>query len=280
LVEALVRRRRTLARANAAGLALVAVLIFATPAGAVTRTALVRGLDPSVSRGVLAHARLYEGVSRVLVRPPGEAAFAWNGAASPSIDGERLAYVDDAGIHVVNWRTQIEEALVTGAASKPALDWPLLAFKREGTTREALMLADFTNPAAPVMRRIVRTARANDLGRPSLVRGRLAWHEVTQKGSRIVVQTVATGRRKVIAKTRIGLLTNPSLSRNGIVWIDQRSTGSRVLTRRLDRRRVKTLWSFRGRERLFWTTAAVRRSAYVTRWYASTGAARIVRVDF
>jgi hypothetical protein len=280
LVEALADGRRTLARANAAVLALFAVLLFAAPAGAATRTALMTGFDPSASGGALAHARLSEGVSRVVVRPPGEPALEWSVAASPSIDGDLLAYVDEAGIRVVNWRTQEQVALVPGAVSKPALDWPLLAYKREGSTREALMLANLTDPAAPVQRRIVRTARSNDLGRPSLARGRLAWHLVTPKDSSIVVQTLSTGRRKVVARTKIGLLANPSLSGRRVVWVDERSTGSRLLARRLDRRRVVTLWSLSGRGRLFWTTALAGRKAYVTRWYPSTLGARLVRVDF
>jgi hypothetical protein len=280
LVEALVRRRRTLARANAVGLALVAVLIFAAPGGAATRKALMAGLDPSVSGRVLAYAELYAGVSRVVVRPPSVAPVVIEHARSPSIDGELVAYVDDAGIHVVNWRTQEELALVTGIVSKPALDWPLLAFKREGSSSEAIVLADLRDPAAPVERRIARTARSNDLGRPSLVGGRLAWHRVTQKDSRIFVYTLATGRLKIVARTRIGLLANPSVTRYRVLWVDERSTGSRLLTRRLDRRRVQTLWSLKGRDRLFWTTALTGRSAYVTRWYPSTRSARLVRVDF
>jgi hypothetical protein len=279
LVEALVGRRRTLARANAAVLALVAVLLFAAPAAA-GRKALMPGLDPSVSGRTLAYAELYEGVSSVVVRPPSETAVEVEGPWSPSVDGDLVAYADDAGIHVVNWRTEAEVAVVPGAVSKPALDWPLLAFKREGSSSEAIVLANLSDPASPVERRIARTSRSNDLGRPSLVGGRLAWHRVTRKDSRIFVYTLATGKRKVVARTKIGLLANPSVTRHRVIWVDERSTGSRLLTRRLDRRRVTSLWSLKGRERLLWTTALVGRSAHVTRWYPSTRSARLVRIDF
>ena len=60
-----------------------------------------------------------------------------------------LAYADSHGVKVVNWRTGAPVTQIDGAVAKPALDWPLLAFVRTGSTYKRLILADYTDPACP-----------------------------------------------------------------------------------------------------------------------------------
>jgi hypothetical protein len=279
-VERLARRRGALRRANVAVLAACAVLLATAPAAGAAVTLVGPGLDPSVSANVLAHALLESGRSKVDIRPPTEPVVEVNSAAQPSIDGDLVAYVDSSGIRVVNWRTNREIARVAGNVSKPALDWPLLAFCRSDSSSERLVVANFTDPSSPTEREIAAVGVANDLGRPSLRSGRLAWHRTTAGGSRILVQTLSTGSRRVIARSTRWLLTNPSLTRTRIVWIEQRSKGSSVRRRALSRTRVRTLMSVNGRNRLFWTSALSGRTAFVTRWSLSTGASVLYRVTF
>jgi hypothetical protein len=279
-VERLARRRGALRRANVAVLAACALLLATAPAAGAAATLVGPGLDPSASGKVLAHARIDTGRSQVDVRPPSEPVVQVNSAAQPSIDGDLVAYVDSGGIRVVNWRTNREVARVAGNVSKPSLDWPRLAFCRSDGTDEWLIVADFSDPSTPSERGITRVALANDLGRPSLKNGRLAWHRTTAGGSRVLVQTLSTGSRRVIARSTRWLLTNPSLTGTQIVWIEQRSNGSSVRRRALSGTRVRTLMSVNGRNRLFWTSAMSGRTVFVTRWWLSTGASMLYRTSF
>lgn len=275
-VERLVQHRRALARANAAALVACAALLAAPTAGAAPEP-LGAGLDPSISRGVLARAELVAGVSRVLIEPPSEPAVVIPDASSPSLDGDLLAYVDAQGIRVVEWRTGDEVAQVTGAASKPALDWPLLAYRRLDADYERLIVADLD---AGTERTAARIPPAEELGRPSLQGGYVAWHQAGSWGSRVSVRKLSTWRRSTVAKSEISLLAHPAVTAWRIVWIEQRSGRAYLRMRRFGQSRVQTLWSLNRRSQAFWSTALQGRSAVVTRWYPSTGAASLFRIDF
>jgi hypothetical protein len=275
-VERLVQHRRALARANAAALIACAALLAAPSAGA-AREPLGGGLDPSTSAGVLARAKLVSGVSQVVIEPPGEPAVVILDASSPSLDGDLLAYVDGQGIRVIEWRTGNQVARVTGAVSKPALDWPLLAYRRLGADYERLIVADLD---AGTERSAVRIPPAEELGRPSLKGGYVAWHQAGPWGSRVSVRRLSTWRRSTVAKSEISLLTHPAVTGWRIVWIEQVSGRAYVRTRTFGQAKVQTLWSLRRRSQAFWSTALSGRSAVVTRWYPSTGAASLVRIDF
>jgi hypothetical protein len=274
-VERLVAHRRTLARANAAALAACAALLAAPSAGAAP-VSLGTGLDPSTSGTTLARAQLDSGVSRVLIEPSSDPSVVIPGASSPSLDGDLVAYVDSEGIRVVNWRTGDEVAQVTGAVSKPALDWPLLAYRRLDADYERLIVADLD---AGSERTAVRIPPAEELGRPSLQGGYVAWHQAGPWGSRVSFRKLSTWRRSTVAKSEIVLLAHPAVTAWRIVWIEQRSGRAYVHMRRFGAR-VQTLWSLRRRSQAFWTTALEGRSAVVTRWYPSTGAASLFRIDF
>jgi hypothetical protein len=220
------------------------------------------------------------GTRKVRVEPASGTVVVVANAWSPSVDGDLLAYVDAGGIKVVEWKTGNRVAQVDGAVSKPSLDWPRLAFVRTDSSYRRLILANFTNPGAPTERRITKVVRRNDLGRPSLASGRLAWHKVTAGGSVIYLEALATGRRTVVARSKIAVVANASLSATRILWVKQYPRSCAVFTRRFDSRAVKRIYRTTGKTRLLWTTALKGRTAYVTKWSQKTGASTLVRVNF
>ena len=276
-VERLARRRGAIRRANAAALVVCAALLAASPAAGVVVTAAYPGIDPSLANGTLASAEAGSGAWRVLVRSQTDPTVEVPNAWSPSVDGALLAYTDATGIRVVNWQTGGVLAQVPGPVSAPALDWPLLAFRRDGSDFDRLVLADL---ARDTEQEITLALPANDLGRPALRGGLLAWHKANPDWSRVYVRDLATGRTRLIAGSRIALLANPALSLTLIVWTEQRGNTSSLRVRRLDRTGVSTLWSTVGRERRFWTTALDGRTAYVTRWWVASRAATLYKIRF
>jgi hypothetical protein len=266
---------------NVAALLVCAGLLAAAPsAGASQTQGLGAGLDPSAARNVLSRARMDAGSSSVLVEPEGEAPVAVPGGAAPSVDGGRLAYEDSQGVKVIDWRTGALLRRIDGEVSKPALDWPLLAVVRTDSTYRRLIIVDYTNPGAPTERQIVRVALSNDLGRPALAGGRVAWANVGPGGSRVYFQVLASGRRKVAAKSSIAVLANPSLTARRILWVTQYARSCTLHTRRFGSSSTKRIYRTKGNRRLLWTTALTGRTAYVTQWSLSTRASTLVRVIF
>ena len=279
-VEGLVRRRRLLLVANVTVLLVCAALLAAPSAGVASAQGIGSGLDPSARGTVLGRAQRDSGTRRVLVEPANTSPVVVQGAWSPSVDGHLLAYVDSGGIKVIDWSTGAPVAQVDGAVSRPALDWPRLAFVRTDASYKHLILANFSNPGAPTERQITKVVARNDLGRPSLASGRIAWHKVMGSGSRIYLQVLATGNRKIVARSKVAVLANPSLSSTRIVWVKQFSRTCGLFTRRLDSTHVRRLYRTTKKTRLLWTTALTGRTAYVTRWSQQTGASTLVRVNF
>jgi hypothetical protein len=278
-VEALARRRGILLRVNVVALLVCAALLAASSAGAAV-TNVGPGVDPSAGGNVLARGRVDSGSSSVLVEPEGGSPIAVAGAGAPAVDGDLLAYDDSEGIRVINWRTGALVARVDGGVAKPSLDWPRLAFVRTGRERRRLVLANFSDPAAPTRRVITRIARRNDLGRPSLAAGRIAWHVVTRGGSRVFVERLAGGSRTLIARSKIAVESNPALTRRRILWVEQRAQSAFVRVRRLGRSGSHTIYGVKTRRRRLSTTDITGRTAYVTRWSPATGASTLIRVNF
>jgi hypothetical protein len=277
-VEALVGRRRALVAANVAGLLVCAALLSAPAAGAATKVG--SGFDPAARASALARARIVSGSPTVLIEPAGEPTIPIPGAASPALDGDLLAYADDEGIKVVNWRTEQPVAEIDGPVGEPALDWPLLGYVRTGTDKERLFVADLTNPGAPTKQEIASAARQNDLGRPSLAGGRIAWHVVTRRYSSVLVEPLGSGPRKLIRKSEIAVETNPSITSRRIVWVEQRAGSAALLTRRLGQGSTRRIYKVEGRDRRLLTTALTGRTAYVTRWKPATTSSTLIRVKF
>jgi hypothetical protein len=280
-VESLVRRRRFLLVGNVAALLVCAGLLAAAPsAGAAQTKGLGSGLDPSAANSVLSRARMDAGSSSVLVEPAGEAPVVVPGGAAPSVDGDLLAYEDSEGVKVIDWRTGALVQRIDGEISKPALDWPLLAVVRTDSAYRRLIIVDYTNPGAPTERQIARVALANDLGRPALAGGRVAWAKVGSGGSKVYIQVLATGRRSVVARSSIAVLANPSLTARRILWVVQYSRSCALQTRRLGSSSTKRIYRTRGTSKLLGTTALTGHTAYVTQWSLTTRASTLVRVIF
>ena len=275
-VEALVQRRRVLLAANVGGLLVCAALLSAPAAGAATKVGA--GFDPAARAAALARARIVSGNPTVFVEPQGESTISIPGAGSPALDGDLLAYADDQGIKVMNWRTRQQVRAMNGPFGEPALDWPLLAYVRTGTEKEKLVVADLTAPGAN--EEIATAAQKNDLGRPSLAGGRIAWHVVTRRYSKVLVEPLGGGSRQLIRKSKIAVETNPSITARRIVWVEQRAGSASLLTRRLGRGSARRIYKVQGRDRRLLTTALAGRVAYVTRWSPATGSSTLVRVKF
>jgi hypothetical protein len=270
-VERLAGRRRTLLRANAVALATCAALLFFAPsAGARLKVVAWRSLDPTEASGFVGYGRQNRSV---VVRPTNPIVY-WR-ASSPSLDGDLLAYRDRAGIRVVRWRTRRQVARIRGPVSKPALDWPLLAFRREAQGKRYLMLRNLKTGRS---RRIATVS--GYLGRPSLRSGRLAWHVTGRRSSAVYLQTLSTGRRRTISSSRIQSLSNPSLNPWRIVWVAESSGLVRLRLRSISGGRTRTIAQRRSRGQSYWTTALGRGVAYWTRWSLGTRRANIVKLRY
>jgi hypothetical protein len=280
VVEALVRRRRVVVVANAGALLVCAALLSAPSAGAAT--AVGRGFDPAAASTALARARMDAGTPSVLLQPKGGDDIIVPGAAAPAIDGDLLAYVDSKGIKIVDWRSgdPTPVARVDGLVSRPALDWPRLAFVRRGAEDDRLILANFRDRAAPTERRIASVPLRDDLGRPSLRDGRLAWHKVTRRESRVLVEKLSSGARRTIAFSERFVESNPALSSTRIVWVEQRPRSASLYVRLLGSGGKREIYRYRGRDRRLLTTSLTGQTAYVTRWAQATRDSTLVRVNF
>jgi hypothetical protein len=277
IVEALAGRRRGVLRVNAVALLVCAALLAAPTAGAELMP-LGPGshLDPSAIGPAFAFTQRELGVSNVVVRPSAGGALQYPAAEAPSLDGELLAYQDGAGIRIVRWATGEEVVRLEGVVSKPALDWPWLAYRRDLPDRILLELRNLTTGE---VRRLGSGAVGVDLGRPSIAAGRVAWHAAGSRGSRILLYAIASGTKQVVMATKIALLSNPALSSTRILWIKQRQGISSALVRKFRRTHVRVLATVRSQRTFYWTTDLYGLTAYVTRWTVATGAARILRIE-
>jgi hypothetical protein len=268
-VERLTRRRGALLRANVVALVACAVLLALAPTASGALVARP-GFDPSVSARVVAFST---SAGEVVVRPPSGPRAVFANASQPALSGEYLAYVDDQGIRVVRWQSGRQVARIADVnASRPALDWPNLAYVRRGARDKWLIVRNFAGGKTKYPARVRLSA---DLGRPSLRDGRLAWHVIARRWSGIYVRTLAGHGRRTIARTRIGRLSNPSVCRSRVVWVDARSGVTRLRLGSVRSRRTRVLASIRSRAVSYWTTSLSTRRAYVTRWSLGSGAAEI-----
>ena len=146
-VERLVGRASFVPRANAIVLGLAVVLLAVAPAAGAAVTSLGRGFDPAAEGKTLARARMDSGTIKVLVAPPApDPMDTVSPANAPALDGNYLAYEDDQGIKVIDWRNDTPVRELDGPYSQPALDYPLLAYIRDDGAHERLVLADISKP--------------------------------------------------------------------------------------------------------------------------------------
>ena len=268
-VERLATRRGALLRANVVALVACAVLLALAPTAGGALVARP-GFDPSVSSSVVAFSTA---AGAVVVRPPSGPDVVFANASQPALSGEYLAYADDQGIRVVRWQNGTQVARIWNVnASRPALDWPNLAFVRRDSARKRLIVKNLVGGGSKYPAKVRLSA---DLGRPSLRHGRLAWHVITRRWSGIYVRTLATREQRTIARTRIGRLSNPSVWRSRVVWVDARSGVTRLRLGSVRSRRSHVLTRIRSRAVSYWTTSLSSRAAYLTRWSLESGAAEV-----
>lgn len=275
----LAARRAALGPANAGVLALLAaLLVAAAPAAGAPAGAAAAGAygvyDPAASGRVVAHAVAVPGAPpAVWVLPPGLPGVRFDGARSPALDGDLVAYADDGGIRVVDWRTGREQARIPGAVSKPALEWPYIAYVRTQPGGLRLELLNARTGASSV----VDSGHGRvDVGRPALWGGLIAWHRAAGRRSVILLRPILGRGRRVIARSVTGLQINPSLAQGQVLWVEQTGLSSYLRLRGIGGGRVRTLLTQRGPGRFLWTTALADRTAYATRWDPSTGRAEIL----
>jgi hypothetical protein len=277
-VERLVGQRALVSCANAAVLVLAVVLLAVAPAAGAAVVSLGRGFDPSADGNTLARARMSSGTIEVVIAPPApDPAVPVSPADAPALDGNLLAYADSQGIKVIDWQTNHQVAKIDGAVSDPALDWPNIAYLRDDGSHKRLILEDLSSSQ---VRRVASVSAADDLGRPSLAGGRLAWHRVRHRGSAVFVLNIGAWTRRAIVRTSIWMESNPSLTGTRIVWVEQRPAGSYLRLRRFGSSRTRTLTHVKGRKTFLWTTALTGRTAYVTKWTPSAGRSALLRVTF
>jgi hypothetical protein len=264
-VERLTSRRGTLLRANVVALVACGILLAVAPAAGAGVTRIAQNaLDPAVDRGNLAYGT--EG-GNVVVRPAGGGTITYPGS-EPSLSGPYLAYRDSAGIRVIRWADGTEvRRIASPYVSKPALDWPRVAFVRRVSPYDKLFVRNFATGKVT----LYSTVRLpTDLGRPSLRHGRLAWHTANRKESKVMVVTLANGARRTMASTRIGLLGSPSLYRTKVVWVDARFGVTFLKQGWLNSPRRSALARINSRTVSYWTTAVSSNAAYMTRWVMPT----------
>ncbi len=279
-VERLVGRASFVPRANAIVLGLAVVLLAVAPAAGAAVTSLGRGFDPAADGKTLARARMDSGTLKVLVVPPApDPTDTVSPANAPALDGNYLAYEDDQGIKVIDWRNDTPVSELDGPYSHPALDYPLLAYIRDDGAHERLVLSDISQPN-PDQRIIASVRSAADLGRPALRGGRLAWHRIVHGGSAIYVLNLRTNERHAIKRTNVWMEANPSVTSRRIVWVEHRPQGSYLRMKWFGSKQTKTLMHVSGRKTILWTTALTGRTAYVTKWTPSIRKAVVLRVHF
>jgi hypothetical protein len=184
--------------------------------------------------------------------------------------------VDGDGIQVIRWDNgQPVGEIARTDVSQPSLDWPQLAYVQVSSGYRRLIVRNLVSGTTRYPHKV---ATSVDLGRPSLRGGRVAWHVVTRKRSRIFVRTLSQSERRVVAKTKIGRLSNPSLRGKRLIWVDARSGATYLRYGRLDSSKRKILARIRGRSATYWTTSLTAGTAYMTRWTISSGAAAVYRV--
>lgn len=274
-VERLVSRRGMLLRANVVALGACALLLGLAPVAGGAVHVAGNAYDPSYHAGTIAYAT--QG-GDVVVKSKHGPNRVYQNASEPSLSGQLLAYVDGAGIRVLRWANNQQVARVGGTnVSRPALNWPLLAYVRRDAAHKRLVVRNLRTGTSRVHTGV---KRANDLGRPSLRHGRLAWHTVARGESRIVVRSLSSGRKRVVAKSKVAMLTNPSLYRSRIVWVELRPGSTFLKQGWVSSVRRRNLARIGGRTRRYWTTGLVGRTAYFTRWHTGSGTADIFRTKF
>jgi hypothetical protein len=232
--------------------------------------------DPSVSNASIAYTDQANGATNVVVLEAKSAPVIVPASRTPSLDRDRLAYVDSQGIRIVNWRTGAEIFREFGLVDKPALSGNRLAFVRRVGARKRLLVRDLVTLR---LRLITSVGPGTDLGRPSLLGTRLAWHEAAGDRNLILLNSLVTRKTQVIAGGRRSIANvNPVLTGRYIAWTQGIGEQATVLLRPLAARRPKLRVVTRiiGPKHLAGTMAITPGRLWVTRWAPATNQATIL----
>jgi hypothetical protein len=231
------------------------------------------------------------------------------GGTHPALGGRRLAVI--AGGRIVVQATSgapFSFRMPAPGADAVAVSGSWLAWRANEDGGDVIYAAPLDGGQA------VEVMRAAELGRPALQGGRLAFHVIGARSSRIVVYDLAGGSGRTVRQERRALLLNPSLKGGRLLYV--RAVYSRQELRigpvtRRSPRRDRRLWSTvptgrrdaghepgnehkrhghphrlwqrprRGLSATLWTTALADDEAYVTRLRQIAGkplVAEILRV--
>ena len=265
--------------ANTVTLALCAALLLPTAAfGAAPPPPAPSGRsEPSVSNGVRAYTDRLNGVTSVVVVVQGAAPIVFPDGHTPSIFGRRLAYVDAAGIRIVDWRSGQDVFRQTGSVDKPSLSGTRLAYVQRVGARKRLVVRDIVTARSRV---IASVGAGVDLGRPSLVGRRIAWHEAAGQTNRIFLRSLATGATQLIASGGRSIANvNPVMTTRYIAWTQIVGERSFVLLRPIrSGRHIRTIARVVGPRHLAGSLAIVPGRLWLTRWTTTTNTAEILSV--
>lgn len=255
--------------------AIVLVVFVALLAPAAATAAPSGQSDPAVSKHVIAYTDQANGVTNVLVRPPGADPVVFLAARMPTIDGDRLAYVDARGIRLVQWPTGAELLRIDGAYDKPALSGVWLAYVQTMGSRHRLIVRHLPTGKLTV---VARAGNGVDLGRPSLSGLLLTWHEQAGSHNAIRLRNLKTRRTSTVAfGPRRQLLANPAVGAGRIAWIEGIAERSTIVLYTVRTGRKRALVNTFGPRFHFWNTAIEGGGVFVTRWDLNAGTGRIVR---
>ena len=271
---------------------------------ATARRLALYGSDPSVDDGLVAwHVG---GQPGVLVR---DGQTQRVDGVHPAVGGSRLAVVRDGVIEVSSTSgPEFRATIPAPGADAVAVSAAWVAWRARDGDADAIVAA----PLAGGEPRLV--LRLEELGRPALEGGRLAFHAAGGRGGRIVLADLDAGTRRVVRRERRALLLNPSLHNGQLLYVRAHYRRQELRLGGLSRRsprRDQRVWSTtptgfrdngyergrrdtrhnhrklpprprRGLSASLWTTALAADAAYVTRLRQAAGTAlvaEILRVD-
>lgn len=264
-------------RVNVAVLALLAVLALGSAtAAAQPAPAPLGSFDPSAGGGVVARTEGAPDGTSVVVTD-GRVTARIPGASSPAVNGDLVAYATADGVALARWRTGEVVGRVPGPVTRPALDWPYLAYVRSDRTGRTLVLRDLRTGSR---RRLMRVGRLDDIGRPVMRSRVLVWAVAAGSGSRLYRMRVPRGRPVLVLRSpRFRLITGASTGAGRLAWIEARGNGSDVVVvSRLDGSRRRVVHRLGDPGGILWGTAVTARHVYVTSWRVASRRGRVVRV--
>lgn len=228
--------------------------------------------NPALHDGHIAMTRWTNGVPRVEVRARTGERYIFPGGRWPAIYRGRLAYVDAAGIRVVNWKTGQQVRRLRGRFTKPALYYAWLGFIQESPYANRLRVLHLGTGR---VRNLYRTSRYTEIGRPSIAGNTIAWHVTDGGGHAIFKRNILRSRSVVfLQRVRRYLVRDPVLGWGRTAWIDNDAEVSSIWVRNSSGRSKIVATTF-GPRYLYTDMTIGKKRILATRWNLLTGQATI-----